>query len=538
MFLRPPLHNFLLSSTIIRHRSFSLSSYKIPINSSEVWISKALFTSFLLAPHSIDHFHSLNLPPYVAFLAIKRTKDQISAFNLFNLTRQKLGINHSVDAYKFVITSFCWSGCIVDAVKLFDEMLICGLDSSDENFVGFLIESCVVSGYIDSAMKLISVAQDCGFQINPCRYNNIMSGLINTNRLHDAISFFKEQMVLNRFTPDIWSFNVVLKALCKLGEIKGAQEMFDKMRKIGYSPDRVTYNILIDGLCKAKQVYKAYQVLQMFQSKGQNAPNVITYTTIISGYCKIGKMDHAHKVFDEMIDYGIKPTQVTYNILIDGYSKAGSMKLAVQMYDKMLLSGIRPDIITITSLINGYCINGQLDKAMELWHDMGINGLRPNLYTFSIMIHSLCKLNRLEEAIQFLNQLIERRDLIPKPFVYNPVLDGLCRIGKVDEANSILAQLEKNRGFPDKYSYTILIIGHCMKGRMNEAIEIFGRMKNKGCEIDSVTTRCLVTCLLKAGLPNEADRIIMCSLEGNDRSNSSNDFCVVRKGIDDSVTVN
>jgi pentatricopeptide repeat protein len=41
------------------------------------------------------------------------------------------------------------------------------------------------------------------------------------------------------------------------------------------------------------------------------------YSTVISGWCKSGRIEHAAKVFDEMLAAGeVKPTAVMYNALI------------------------------------------------------------------------------------------------------------------------------------------------------------------------------------------------------------------------------
>ena len=60
---------------------------------------------------------------------------------------------------------------------------------------------------------------------------------------------------------------------------------------------------------------------------------------------------------------------------------------------------------------------------------------------------------------------------------------------------------------PDKLTFTILIIGHCMKGRYCEAIGIFYKMLGASCSPNDITFRTLSSCLSKAGMPGEAARI-------------------------------
>nr|GEX42677.1 hypothetical protein [Tanacetum cinerariifolium] len=177
-----------------------------------------------------------------------------------------------------------------------------------------------------------------------------------------------------------------------------------------------------------------------------------------------------------MISRGIRPNTITFNVIIDGFGKSSNINSLLNMYEKMLEFGCRPDVITFTSILDGYCRIGDLHKGLEIWDEMNRRNLYPNIYTFSILINTLCKEGRFIEARDLLRQLKQRGDIVPKAFIYNPVIDGFCKAGNVDEANLIVTEMEENRCKPDKLTFTILIIGHCAKGRMVEAISLFDKM--------------------------------------------------------------
>lgn len=80
------------------------------------------------------------------------------------------------------------------------------------------------------------------------------------------------------------------------------------------------------------------------------------------------------------------------------------------------------------------------------------------------------------------------------------------------EASSVLVEMEERGCRPDKYAYTILIIGHCMEGRTPDAIGLFNRMMATACAPDNITVGSFISLLSKAAMPSEANRIMNIAL--------------------------
>ncbi|CAI0432356.1 unnamed protein product [Linum tenue] len=157
-----------------------------------------------------------------------------------------------------------------------------------------------------------------------------------------------------------------------------------------------------------------------------------------------------------------------------------------------------PNVVTFTSLIDGYCRSGQVNLGLKLWDVTRDINMLPNAYSFSIQINALCKENRHHEARRFLNEL-NSYNIVAHPFIYNPIIDGFCKVGNLDEANIIVEEMEM--------MFTILVVGHCMKGRMADAIGILNKMLTIGCAPDGITISSLTSCLLKAGMVSEAFQV-------------------------------
>ncbi|KAK9080032.1 hypothetical protein SSX86_001707 [Deinandra increscens subsp. villosa] len=479
---------------------------------ASLWFVKVVCILHVRRKSSVKEVHILdylrkNLNSPTAFTIIEHMHSNWNnpklAFSFLEYTKNMLNLVHSIDTYSFLLRSFCQVG-VHDLAKLvFDLMRTDGL-LPDGSLLGFVITSFVNAGKFEFAKELIidhsrkSVQQDG--VITCFVVNKLLSSLVKNNRVDEAVDLF-ENIILGSecYLSDAYTFNIVISGLCKAKEVKKAFRFFNNMSNFGCEPDSVTYNTLLNGFCRAGNVDKAHALL-----KEVHSPDVVTFTSIISGYCKLGKMEDALVLFENMMGHGIRPNTVTFNVIIDGFGKIGNMGSVLNMYERMLSLGCAPDVITFTSIIDGHCRVGEVQQGLKIWDEMNRRNLSPNLYTFSILIHSLCKESKLHEARELLRQLSKRGDIISKAFVYNPVIDGFCKAGNVDEANLIVREMEEKRCKLDKITFTILIIGHCMKGRMVEAISLFDKMLIVGCAPDMVTVNSLVSCLLKAGMPKEA----------------------------------
>ncbi|CAM0904476.1 unnamed protein product [Alopecurus aequalis] len=503
---------------------------------AEIWIAKALASATFLRPHYLPAFRRLAPSQVAAAAALRHAPCASSALQLFSsLHSFPLDIPPSAHSYRYVISLMCQSGRQVDALQLFDQMTDQSGYFPNARFLSFLAGSCASAGLLDASAALLSKASQFGCSVEAYAYNKLMSSFMGRGRVKDAVALFEGWIQGGVYSPDVWSFNVIIKGVCQVGDVQKALELVERMHQFGCLPDTVTHNILVNGLCRVKEVSKGREVLRRLQSDGVCMPNVVTYTSVISGFCKAGRMEDAVAVYDDMVACGTSPNVVTYNVLINGYGKAGNMGSAVALYQQMILRRCPPDVVTFSSLIDGYCRCSQLDDAMRIWTEMAQCQIQPNAHTFSIVIHTFCKQNRSAEALRFLKELNMRTDIAPQAFIYNPVIDVLCKAGKVDEANTILMEMEGKGCRPDKYTYTILIIGHCMKGRIAEAITFFHKMVETGCTPDSITVNSFISCLLKSGMPSEVDHIMRIASGG--ASSSWRDPSPVTRSIDISVAV-
>ncbi|XP_057797768.1 putative pentatricopeptide repeat-containing protein At1g12700, mitochondrial [Salvia miltiorrhiza] len=143
-----------------------------------------------------------------------------------------------------------------------------------------------------------------------------------------------------------------------------------------------------------------------------------------------------------------------------------------------LKSGYEPTIVTFDTLIKGLLLVGRIPEAAKVfWMLLAYQLCEPDEHTYSTMINRLCKARDTLEAIDLLC-LLEKEKVNCKPnvYAYSAVIDGLCKEGKVDDALQLFSSLGDKGISANVVTYNPIIEGLCNMRRMDEAEDILKKM--------------------------------------------------------------
>ncbi|CAN0891726.1 Pentatricopeptide repeat-containing protein At3g60050 [Linum grandiflorum] len=240
---------------------------------------------------------------------------------------------------------FVWSECneFMAMWKVVDEMTKNGLPTTARTF-NILICTCGEAGLARRVVERF--IQSKTFNYRPYKH------------CYNAILISLRRMVLTGFHPDILTYNVVMCAKYRLGELGEVWRLVDEMVRNGFKPDFHTYNIILH-------------------------------------------------------DEGIDPCVLHYTTLIDGLSRAGNIEACEWFFDEMTTSGCYPDVVCYTVVITGYVVAGEFEKARALFDDMIVkgqlpNGCRPNFRVYRTLVSGLRDAGRLREARGVVKRMIKK----------------------------------------------------------------------------------------------------------------------------------
>ncbi|KAI3680528.1 hypothetical protein L6452_35300 [Arctium lappa] len=357
-------------------------------------------------------------------------------------------------------------------------------DISSPHVFDSLIRVCTSLDDINSAYEVIlNLRTEKGFRVSVHAWNNYLNRVLKS----DSVSgFFEkyEEMVSYGYVENVYTFNLVVYALCKESRLRDAIGVFYRMLKGGVFPNVVSFNMMIDGACKMGDLDLGLKLFRKMgvMSFGFVRPNSVTFNCIVNGYCKLGDMETAEVVRGEMTKTGIEPNVRMYATLVDGYLRKGCLEEAMGLCSRMVDKDLVPNIVVYNSIIRSLYFNGDTITASVFLSYMIKTNIPFDKFTNSILVNGLSRNGFLKEALDYHKWLVGKNLESKDRFLENTLIYYLVRSGK-DSKPMIKEALDEifNRGFtPDIVTYGTMIDALCKQERLLDAICVYEDMIKTG----------------------------------------------------------
>ncbi|KVI02130.1 Pentatricopeptide repeat-containing protein [Cynara cardunculus var. scolymus] len=271
---------------------------------------------------------------------------------------------------------------------------------------------------IEQVMKLIKLEKGCrlsdGFFYNVIRIYGLGAGRINRaiDTLFDMPSY--------GCWPTPKTFNFVLNLLVNTKQFDVIHEVFMAAGKLGVEIDACCLNIMIKGLCKNGDVNAALQVFDEFP-KQNCKPNVRTFSALIHGLCESGRIEEAFSFLEKMETEGVDPDTILINILISGLRKNGRIQESIELFNRMLLKGCEPIPSSYQEVLYALLDSRKYAEAINLTQKMSSKKMVPSFESYKLMISGLCEENLMSDVNLVLKQMIEN-GFVPKMAMWRQIL--------------------------------------------------------------------------------------------------------------------
>ncbi|KAK4396523.1 Pentatricopeptide repeat-containing protein [Sesamum angolense] len=123
---------------------------------------------------------------------------------------------------------------------------------------------------------------------------------------------------------------------------------------------------------------------------------------------------------------------------------------------------------------------------------------------FRVSISSFCRAGRFDDALFAFDIMKRLIDGKPNVALYNIVIHGFVKFGKLDRAVEFYGRMVRERVKPDAVTFNILISGYCRNNKFGLALEVFKEMKEKGCVPNVVSFNTLIKGFFQDGKVEQA----------------------------------
>merc|ERR1719263_2365770 len=129
--------------------------------------------------------------------------------------------------------------------------------------------------------------------------------------------------------------------------------------------------------------------------------DVIIFNTILDACSSRDQFELCDKLFTQMVDEGVKPTNFTLTVLIKRFGREGNVNKAFDLSETLPGEhGFKANAQAHTCLISACVINKQMGKAMKVFERMKSRGPVPDSMTYEKLIGGWLRLGDAEKACE------------------------------------------------------------------------------------------------------------------------------------------
>lgn len=249
-------------------------------------------------------------------------------------------------------------GSLDYARELFEEM-----SEKDEVTYGSMVSGYMVHGFVDNAIDLFHKMENPGLST----WNAVISGLVQNNRHERVLDLFRA-MQASGLRPNTVTLSSVLPTISYFTHLKGGKEIHAYAVRSGCDQDIYVSTAIIDSYAKSGFLHGAQCVFN--QSK---AKSLIIWTAIISAYAAHGDADTSLRLFDKMVNNGIRPDEVTFTAVLTSCAHSGLVNEAWKVFGSMMPKyGIQPSVGHYACMVSVLSRAGRLSEAAGLISNMPV----------------------------------------------------------------------------------------------------------------------------------------------------------------------
>lgn len=214
-------------------------------------------------------------------------------------------------------------------------------------------------------------------------------------------------------------------------------------------------------------------------------------STLIRSYGRAGMFDHALRTFDQMDDFGTPRSAVSFNALLSACNHSKMFDKVPQLFDEIPQKyGVSPDKVSYGILVKSYCEAGSPERAVGIFKEMEEKGVEITAVTFTTVLNALYKMGKSAEAEKLWDVMVMKGCEIDAA-AYN-VRIMYAHGGEPETVMALIDEMSNAGLRPDTISYNYLMTCYLKSGMMDDAQKVYEGLEGNGCNPNAATFRTLI----------------------------------------------
>ncbi|XP_044469604.1 pentatricopeptide repeat-containing protein At3g02330, mitochondrial-like [Mangifera indica] len=287
------------------------------------------------------------------------------------------------------------------------------------------------------------------------------------------------------------SWTSIISGFSQNGHGREAISMFKGMSTTHIKPNCYTYVGVISACTCLDDAFAQVIMFHVHVLKLGFNTNSFVVSALIDCYSKHGRIDLARLVFDE----AIQRDNILLNSMISGYSQNSLGEEAVKLFVEMRNENLRPTDHTLSSILNSCGSLTALQLGRQVYSLVTKMGSENNEFVASALIDMYSKCGHLVEARVIFDQTPVRNDVL-----WTSMIMGYAQSGKGSEALELFERLVTVEGYvPDKICFTAVLTACNHAGLLDKGVEYFNMMRDYGLVPDLDQYACLIDLYARNG---------------------------------------
>lgn len=361
---------------------------------------------------------------------------------------------------------------------------------------------------------LLRERSKCGSALSTCLCNTLLDACIE-NEDRPMVERVMADALANG-VADVVTFNTLLKARLREGDLKGAKKAIQAMRAAGLQPNCVTFNELLDATIST-DLEAAWALVSEMKASGLK-PNRITCSILLKGVqhgSRAVDADRALAIVEDMDNdmdevllsstleacirvnrndllvrqlrrhcddrrVQVKGAQ-TFGSIIRAYGCVGDIEGVKRTWREVRARRVPLTSITLGCLVEALAANGDPESAHALIKEVLADPQTRsvvNAVTYCSVVKGFSHRKQFDRVWALYQEMLEV-GLQPQfsSVTYNTLVDACSRCGEVSRTPALLAEMVKQGIEPNLVTYSAVLKGYCQENRLDKAFELVEIMK-------------------------------------------------------------